>query len=185
MLKYILLFVWISGIYGWFWMTLYQLQIEYINDIYFIISVLFPNVTSEPQVHVDLIVNKILHPGGYSCLREKIKFTCTVNGAKVLIWSSNEYIGSGGAQLKFSNSDEIGYTRNSIVDSGTFAILTNVNNGTGSDSDTIQLQSELYISMCNHSSEVSCFSGSDTDTAKRNDSLLSVLGRPEYNYLQL
>ena len=89
-----------------------------------------------------------LHPGNKSCPREELVFTCTINGANILIWKSIEYIGPNGAELPFPNSDKNGTRKNSTEDPGTYAILTNINNGTGSESE-IQLQSDLYISVPN------------------------------------
>ena len=134
--------------------------------------------------HVEL--NSNLHPGNYSCPRDEIIFTCTINGSRVLSWSSIEYIGPFGTHLEFADNSGINATKPSTINPGTFAILTNVVNGTGSNNQTIlQLQSELHISEANLSSTVSCFS--DTNTTRKNIRF-TVLGRPEhynnyyYNY---
>ena len=123
-------------------------------------------------------LNSNLHQGNYSCPRDEIIFTCTVNGSRALSWSSIEYIGPVGTHLEFADNSGINATKPSRINPGTFAILTNVVNGTGSNNQTIlQLQSELHISEANLSSTVSCFS--DTNTTRKNISF-TVLGRPEH-----
>ena len=136
---------------------------------------LLPCVTSVS--HVEL--NSNLHPGNYSCPRDEIIFTCTINGSRVLSWSSIEYIGPFGTHLEFADNSGINATNHSRINPGTFAILTNVVNANGSSNQTIlQLQSELHISEASLSSTVSCFS--DTNTTRKNISF-TVLGRPEHN----
>ena len=94
-----------------------------------------------------------IYVGNISCPRDQLIFTCTVIGSGALYWGSKEYIGSGGVQLEFSTADGVGERINSSVNPDTFAILTNVTNG--STSGTTVLQSKLYI-LSNQSSAVSC-----------------------------
>ena len=115
-----------------------------------------------------------LEPGQSACPRETLIFYCTVKGSRILYWSSNEYIGTGGVQLEFSTTDEIGDRKNSSVNPDTFAILTNDTDAGG----TMLLQSELHI-VSNQSSKVSCLT---TDAGSRQSIDFSVLGDGKCNY---
>ena len=43
-----------------------------------------------------------LYNGSFVCSGDKVTFVCETRGSSTIAWSSEEYIGSGGAQLQFS-----------------------------------------------------------------------------------
>ena len=98
-------------------------------------------------------LSSTLGMGQSGCPGERVNFTCTVNGSRILSWSSNEYIGSGGLQLEFSTVDKNGSRLDSSVNPDTYAILESVIDANGISS----LQSTLHI-VSNGSSIVSCLS---------------------------
>lgn len=57
------------------------------------------------------------------CRGQEVNFTCVMEGALVVAWMSDEYIGPGGDQLSFSVSHEIGAIRSNQRINGTYAVL--------------------------------------------------------------
>ena len=121
------------------------------------------------QSSQELILLSSLGDGESACPAEKVIFNCTVTESRILIWSSNEYIGTGGIQLEFSTANRIGDKVTSQVNQNVFATLTNIiNNG-----ETIKLQSELHI-VSNQSSVVSCLTVNTGSRRSRNLDVLSI-----------
>ena len=120
-------------------------------------------------------LSSTLGMGKSACLGERINFTCTVNGSRILSWSSNEYIGSNGIQLEFSTFDENGSRINSSVSPDTYATLDMVINANG----MFTLQSTLHIAVSNRSSIVSCLS---VNNSTRKSINLNVLDGMLYYY---
>ena len=104
-----------------------------------------------------LSLDTSLGMGKSACPKEEINFTCTVNGSRILSWSSNEYFGSNGLQLEFSTSDENGLRINSSVSPDTYATLDVVTNANG----MFSLRSTLHV-VSNLSSIVSCLSANNS-----------------------
>ena len=92
---------------------------------------------------VALRLNNTLLNDTYACGNNtEVIFTCEVTGAAVLVWSSDELIGTGGTQLPFAaGANNVGTIRSSGINDHTFAILT-VNNMVGGQT---RLVSELHI----------------------------------------
>ena len=56
--------------------------------------------------------------------------TCTTGHSRTLAWSSDEFIGPGGARLEFASVQPVP-TRQNISGSNAFAVLTNSSNMNG------------------------------------------------------
>ena len=106
-----------------------------------------PHVTAS-----QVMLEYSLETGQSACPGENITFTCIVNGVHTLSWSSDEYIGTGGALLDFTTEDQEG-TKKYINNSDTYATLMNV-----VKSGEVSLESQLHI-QSNQSSRVSCIAG--------------------------
>ena len=104
-----------------------------------------------------------LETGQSACPGENITFSCTVNGSQSLSWASDEYIGTGGFLLEFSNHSKKGVPKYGIVNPDTFAVLTDVI----SIGETFLLQSELYIIVSNQSSTVYCLTTEPESSYRR------------------
>ena len=101
--------------------------------------------------------NQPIYPG------EEIIFSCEVE-SPILAWSSEEYIGRGGAQLVFVFLNDVGSMRQSVFDPSTYAELVNV---IEVGNDTYRLLSELHIvTTLQQSASVSC-----TDVGTGNSAL--------------
>ena len=154
-------------------------QHKVLQFYYLIIAVLLTHVTS--QVISQVTLTDSLEPGQSACPKENVIFNCIVRGSRILLWGSDEYIGTGGKQLEFSTADQDGDRINSSVNQDTFAILTNITDNGG----TILLQSELHI-VSNQSSIVSCLT---TDAESRQSIDFIVLGdgmcKYYYTYLKI
>ena len=88
-------------------------------------------------------MNNTLLNNTYACGNNTvIVFTCETVGAAVLVWSSDEFIGTGGVQLPFAaGANDPGDRRNSSINDHTYAVLT-VNDRV--DGQT-RLVSELFV----------------------------------------
>ena len=136
---------------------------NFIMQYHLIIAVLLTNATTS-----QVTLTYSLEPGQSACPKENVIFNCIVRESRILLWASDEYIGTDGEQLEFSTADRDGDRMNSSVNQDTFAILTNVTDHGG----TILLQSELHI-VSTQSSIVSCLT---TDAASRRSIDFNVLG---------
>ena len=86
-----------------------------------------------------------------ACPSEMVSYSCSVIGSRILSWSSDAYIGTGGIRLEFSTSNPVGQRMNSQINPKISAVLTNVTD----DGMNIFLKSELFI-VVNQSSTISC-----------------------------
>jgi hypothetical protein len=88
-------------------------------------------------------MNNTLVNNTYACGNNTvIVFTCETVGAAVLVWSSEEFIGTGGIQLPFTaGANNPGDRHNSAINDHTYAVLT-VNDRV--DGQT-RLVSELHV----------------------------------------
>ena len=57
------------------------------------------------------------------CPGDIATFTCETRGSYILVWSSDEYIGSSGTQLEFLTIDIVGRVLVSPINPNTFATL--------------------------------------------------------------
>ena len=101
-----------------------------------------------------------------ACPEETVRYNCSVTGSRILAWSSDAYIGTGGIRLEFSTSDPVGQTMDSQIDPNVSAVLRNVTD----DSVNIFLKSELFI-VVNQSSTIIC----SANTGNRRSSDLNIL----------
>ena len=62
------------------------------------------------------------------CPNDVINFNCMVEGARILAWISDQYIGTGGMQLEFIATHSEGYELRSNVDPNVVATLTSTDN---------------------------------------------------------
>ena len=46
-----------------------------------------------------------LYSGNLACSGDQITFVCETKGSSIIAWTSNEYIGQGGAQLQFAAAE--------------------------------------------------------------------------------
>ena len=111
-----------------------------------------------------------LESGKSACPEESLIFTCDVHESDTLVWTSDEYIGSG-FELDFNIYDEVGKRNNSYIDpENNYAILTQ---------NATFLQSQLHI-RSNQSSQVSCKTAASGESKQSVD--LNVLGNGMCNY---
>ena len=73
------------------------------------------------------------------CPGDEINIICEIKGSRILGWSSDQYIGTGGVQLEFTTSDSAGFQRRSPVNPNAVATLTS------SDSVRRIITSTLHI----------------------------------------
>ena len=110
-----------------------------------------------------------------------VSFTCETRGSFAIVWSSEQYIGSGNAQLAFAaGASDVGEIRRSRSNSQTFATLTQSYNNSG-----VQvLISELHISVPPDSpnASVSCMHVGDGNISSID---FQVIGKLEFNLIIL
>jgi hypothetical protein len=73
------------------------------------------------------------------CPGDIMNLNCMVKGSRILTWSSDQFIGTDGRQLEFTDSDSEGRELRSDVDPNTVAVLTSM------DSDTRTMISTLDV----------------------------------------
>lgn len=98
------------------------------------------------------VLNSTLSNERCACPGEQVVFTCITRGSHTLVWSSNEYIGSGGYQLEFSIFIPRQQQR-SIYVPKTIAVLSSVNGASSVGNE--ELISQLHI-IASLDSTVSC-----------------------------
>jgi hypothetical protein len=99
-----------------------------------------------------------LNVGATAYDNQLVTFECTVQatGAIVLSWSSDDYVGPGGALLQVASVRGPGYTATSHTNPNTVATLTSVT--TDTDTEVTEVVSHLHItaSAQHPNSSVSC-----------------------------
>ena len=76
------------------------------------------------------------------CSGQEVVFKCVTRGSLIIAWSSEEYIGTSGIRLVFTEDGQPQMRKNSAINSGTFAVLVNVD-----DSEPPILESQLHINI--------------------------------------
>ena len=95
-----------------------------------------------------------LHNGGSVCPRE-VTFTCVTTGSPIIRWSSDQYIGTGNAQLMFSaNKHIIGDAQVSRIDNRTVAIFIRNNKTNGRR--VLESKLRLHVLPNSGSASISC-----------------------------
>jgi hypothetical protein len=100
-----------------------------------------------------------LNVGATAYDNQIVTFQCTIRGTGdivVLSWSSDDYIGPGGALLQVASFQDLGHTTNSPVNPNTVATLTSVT--TDADTGVTEVVSRIRItaSAQHPTSSVSC-----------------------------
>jgi hypothetical protein len=83
-------------------------------------------------------MNNTLFNDTYACVNTEITFTCETVGADVLVWTSEELIGTGGTQFSFAAGANI-RRRNSTINDHTYAVLI--------ESDSVDGQTRLVSTL--------------------------------------
>ena len=97
-------------------------------------------------------VSSSLESGQYPCPGQNITFTCVTRRSKVLAWSSDEYIGTGGSQLHSKYVDQEGHVVYSSSVPSTFVTLVSKTRENGS----LILKSQLHITVSSTPANITC-----------------------------
>ena len=73
------------------------------------------------------------------CPGDEINCICVIEGSRILAWSSDQYIGTGGVELEFTAVDSVEFQRRSDINPNTLATLTS------SDTDRHIISSTLHV----------------------------------------
>ena len=92
---------------------------------------------------LDVTLSSSLNGSSSAYPQQVITFTCVTRGSSILAWSSDEYIGPGGALLTFVAFDPLGTTTASFINPDTAAVLVSSSNENGE----IVLESTLQITV--------------------------------------
>ena len=99
-----------------------------------------------------------LDNGTRVCPGQEITFTCETIGSSQLIWSSDQYIGIGGAQLQFFSRDTPGLVAASTINSDVFATLISADAQSQRIVSTLHIKASSDMSnpsvMCVHSTDM-------------------------------
>ena len=101
----------------------------------------FPTLLSDLP---DPIVSCSIPQNGSACPDEDLIFTCVASDSTILAWKSDEYIGTGGVQILFSDRDSPGTVRRSPQNTNTVAMLLNKTYERGVP--TLQCQLNITVS---------------------------------------
>lgn len=130
--------------------------------LYFIVSAAIVNHVFTQELSSTMRNGRPVYTG------QEIIFTCVTRGSSIIAWSSEEYIGSGGAQLIFSTLNSPDDTKISQTYPDTVATLVSI---TGSDVLTSTLR--IVTSSNSLSASVTCH---DANLGTRNTTNFYVNG---------
>ena len=130
-----------------------------------------------------IILSSPLSEGQRVCPRDQITFTCVTNGSASHAWSSDEYIGQGGAQLELASYHDPGrMARNWASPIGTQAILVSKEIEENEIQGILESQLNIVVTSDYQITTINCL---HVDTGSQETTRFQLLGMLAFCHEQL